>query len=155
MSGRYDLESYERIASEIVYVEDYYGLGFLLLSQICDFAMQNENKIRVSYTPLCPELPDAVYFEEAKIAFIVCGRDKKKRVSLRRALDFSALSQKEKRELRERSRNAKKLSNALIVAACDELSEAGKAHFELEAIYREAMDFSSLNVFVEEFIKKL
>ncbi len=155
MSGRCDLDSYERMALQVVYVEDHYGMGFLLLSQICNFAIQNENRIRVSYTPLCPDLPDAVYFEEEGIAFIACGSEKKKRISLRRALDLSILSQKEKRALRERVRNAKKLSDALVVAACDELSEAGTAHFELERIYRAAMDFSALDKFVEEFIKKL
>ena len=158
MSGRCDLESYEKMASQTVYIEDYYGLGFLLLSQICNFAVQNENKIRVSYTPLCPDLPDAVYFEEEGVAFVVCGgerSEKKKRVSLRRALDLSSLTQKEKRSLRERARGAKKLSDALIDAACEELSVAGEAHFELERIYYSAMDFSALDSFFDEFIKRL
>ena len=155
MAGKRTLESYERTSEQIFYIEDHYGLGFALLSRICEFAMRNENKISVSYVPLCPDLPDAVYFEEEKLAFVVCGTEKKKRVSLRRALDLSGLSQKEKRALRERARSAKKLSEALVVSACDELALAGDAHFELEKIYRSAMDFPALDAFFAEFIKKI
>ena len=155
MSGACDLESYEKLAAQTVYIEDYYGLGFIALSKICEFAIKNKNKISVSYLPLCPDIPDAVYFEEEKIAFVICKNKKQKCVSLRQALSLRELSQKEKRALRERTRNAKKLSQSLVLAACDELALAGEAHFELENIYRGAMDFSALDTFVESFIKKI
>ncbi len=155
MTGKCTFDTYEHLADQTVYIEDNYGLGFVLLSQICEFAAQNENKISVSYIPLCPDIPDAVYFEKEKIAFVICKGENKKKISLRRALDLSKLSQKEKRALRERARSAKKLSKALCVSACDELALAGEAHFELEKIYRSAMNFSALDAFVEEFIKKI
>ena len=157
-SGQCRLDSYEEIAEKTVYIEDHYGLGFLLLSEICEIAIKNQNKIRVSYLPLCPDLPDAVYFEEEGLAFVVCGEKKnkdKKLLSLRRALSLSELSQKEKRLLRERARNAKKLSEALILAACDELALAGEAHFELEEIYCSAMDFPALDAFFERFLDNI
>ena len=155
MSGSCELESYEKLATQTVYIEDYYGLGFIALSKICEFAIKNQNRISVSYLPLCPDIPDAVYFEEEKIAFVICKGKKQKCVSIRRALSLNELSQKEKSALRERVRNAKKLSESLVVAACDELALASEAHFELEKIYRGAMDFSALDGFIEEFIKKL
>ena len=152
MSGQCRFESYETFAKRTVYD----GLGFVLLSKICDFAIKNQNKISVSYLPLCPDLPDTVYFEEEKIAFVICkDKKQKKKVSLRRSLSLSELSQKEKHALCERAKNAKKLSEALIVSACDELAFAGEAHFELESIYRSAMDFSALDAFEQDFIKRI
>ena len=157
-SGRCDLKSYDQIAKQTVYIEDAFGLGCLAISKICEFAVKNQNKISVSYQPLCPDLPDAVWFEEEGIAFVIC-KDKKRKnekiVSLRGTLKLNNITQKEKLSLRARSRNAKKLSDALIMAACDELALAGEAHFELEEIYREAMDFSALNAFFEGFVKKI
>ena len=155
MFGKCELKSYEQIAKHTVFIEDRYGLGFLLLSKICDFAIKNQNKICVSYCPLCPNLPDAVYFEEQGIAFVVSESKKEKCILLRSTLSFNDISQKEKRALRERARNAKKLSESLVVAACDELALAGEAHFELEKIYSSAMDFSALNLFIAKFIEKI
>ena len=154
MSGQCRFESYEALAKKTVYIEDYYGLGFALLSKICEFAIKNQNRISVGYLPLAPDLPEVVYFEEEGLAFVVCSEKKNKDqkvISLRRVLSLSEVSQREKRLVRERSRNAKKLSEALILAACDELALAGEAHFELEGIYRSAMDFSALDTFFEKF----
>ena len=157
-AGRCELQSYEQIAKQTVYIEDAFGFGCLLLSKLCEFAAKNQNKISVSYQPLCPDLPDAVLFEEEGVAFVLCKERKhknQKQVSLRRVLKLNNITQKEKLSLRARSRNAKKLSDALIIAACDELALAGEAHFELEEIYRQAMDFSALNAFFEGFVRKI
>ena len=155
MSGTCYFDSYECLASRTVYIEDRYGLGFLALSEICKFAQINQNKISVSYLPLCPDVPNVVYFEEEKLAFAVVEGKKKKAVSLRKVLDLSGVSNKEKRDIKTRARNAKKLSDALVLAACDELSLAGDAHFELEKVYRSAMDFSGLEVLALGIVEKL
>ena len=78
--------------------------------------------------------------------FTLCNEHKKGSISLRRALDISWFSKPQKNQLKAKSRHAKRLSDALILAATDELNVAGEAHFELEKIYRENMDFSTLNV---------
>lgn len=155
MSGRYRLESYERMADRTVIIDDYYGLGRLAVSEICEFARANKNRVRVSYSPLSPELYDAVYFEGAGTAFVTKKAGKEKAVSLRRTLDFSGLSQKEKSSLRERTRRAKRISEELVDSACTELALAGEAHFELEEIYKKNMNFSALNAFIERFLLDL
>lgn len=145
MSGRCSLDSFVPLARKIVYMEEHYGIGYRALGEICEEARRKGCKIIVSCEPLSPELPDAVFFEESKTLFTLCQGHKIGAISLRRALDMSPLSRQEKNELRFKMRNARRLSEALVLAALDELKEAGKAHFELEMIYRANMDFSALN----------
>ena len=155
MKGRYRLDTYASLSQKIVYIEEHYGIGYLAICEICEQARKKGCKICVSYDPLLPDYPDAVFFEKSKTLFILCEPRKRGAVSLRRALDISVFSKAQKNELRAKSRNAKKISNALILAATDELKSAGDAHFELEKIYRENMDFSSLNAYTTQLIKQI
>ena len=145
MKGRYHLDTYSALAQKNVYIEEHYGIGYLAICEICEEARRKGCRIFVSYNPLCPDYPDAVFFQEGKTLFSLCEGRVKGAISLRRALDISLFSKLQKNELKAKSRNAKRISEALILAATDELSEAGKAHFELERIYRENMNFSALN----------
>lgn len=144
MNGRCSLDTYRRLAKRVILIEAHYGLENLLLSEICAFAFENQNKISVSYSPLCPELPDAVYFEREGVAFLIAPPRTKGAISLARALDLSHFSKNERNLLKSRVRNAQSTSDSLVDSAILELSLAGKAHFELEKIYSSAMDFSRL-----------
>ena len=151
MSGRCALDGYANLASKIVYLEEHYGIAYLLLCEICETARKRGCKIVISYDPLTPDIPDSVFFEESKILFAVCGERKKGAISLRRVLDFSVLSKQEKNEVKAKSRSAGHLSEALVDAATDKLKDAADAHFELEKIYKAHMDFEALN----EYAKKI
>lgn len=155
MNGLRRLDTYERLGERVVAIENYCGFGHFALIELCNLAKINKNKIRVSYSPLCPELPDAVYFESSKIAFVLEGSIPKKDLYLRRYFDFSGLSTNQKRALCQRSKNAKNLSSELVACACTELSLAGNAHFALEEIYKNNMSFSALDDFFEKFIVSL
>ena len=155
MGGKCALDTYENIAKKTVYIEEHYGLGYLLLCEICEEARRKGCKIRLSYEPLSPDFPDSVFFEESKTLFTLCEPKVHSAVSLRRVIDLSAFSKNEKNELKAKSRNAKRLSAALISAALDELKSAGEAHFELERIYRSNMDFYSLEVYTSQLCEDI
>ena len=144
MNGRYSLDTYRHLAKRVILIEAHYGLENLLLSELCAFAFENQNKISVSYRPLCPELPDVVYFEREGVAFLIAPPRTKGAISLARALDLSLFSKNERTLLKARARSAENTSSSLVDSAILELSFAGKAHFELEKIYSSAMDFSRL-----------
>lgn len=155
MSGRCNLDSYASLAKKIVYIEEHYGIGYLALGEVCEEARQRGCKIAISYDPLIPELPDSVFFEESKTLFTLCSKRQRGAISICRALDLSALSKQERNELKAKSRNARRLSEALILAATDELKSAGKAHFELEMIYRNNMDFDALSKYTAHLMREI
>lgn len=151
MSGRCALESYITLAKKIFYIEDCYGIAYILLCEICEVARQKGCRIAISYDPLTPDIPDSVFFEESKILFVASNEKQKGKISLRRTVDFSGLSVDKKRAVKAKSRNARQLSKALVDAATDELKDAADAHFELEKIYKAHMNFEALN----EYAKKI
>ena len=155
MKGRCELGGYVSLAEKTVYLEEHYGIGYLALCEICEEARRKGCKIRISYEPLCPELPDAVFFEESKTLFALVKERTKGAISLRRALDISALSKRERNELKAKSRYAKRIAESLVTAATDELKRAGEAHFELEEIYRSQMDFAALDAYTEGLTEKI
>ncbi|MBE6533417.1 MAG: hypothetical protein E7678_00380 [Ruminococcaceae bacterium] len=155
MFGRCELDGYESFAERVVYIEEHYGIGYLAVSEICEVARERGCKIAVFYDPLNSEIPDSVFFETSKTLFLLCEPRTRGAVSLRRALDLSSFTKFEKNELKSKSRNAKRMSDALIMAATDELNSAADAHFELEKIYRENMDFVSLDSYTSNFIQQI
>ena len=155
MNGRCTIDSYTAIARKTVYIEERYGIGYLALGEICEEARRKGCKIAISFEPLTPELPNAVLFEESKTLFALAKKGQRGVISLRRALDFTLLSSKDARELKFKSRGAGKISEALVDAATDELKRAGEAHFELEKIYRDAMNFVVLNEYTESLIGEI
>jgi hypothetical protein len=155
MSGRCELNSYASIAKRTVYLEEHYGVGYLVLGEICEEARRKGCKIVISYEPLVPNLPDAVFFEESGVLFALTSKRVRGAVSLRRLLDFSMLSKQKRNELKSKSRSARRISEALIVAATDELKEAGEAHFELEKIYRSNMDFATLDSYTKSLTEQI
>lgn len=155
MSGRCRVDTYASIAKKAVYIEEHYGIGYLVLCGICEAARNKGCRISVSYEPLLPDFPDAVFFEESKTLFALCEPCRQHAVSIRRVLDISSLSKREKNALKAEARYAKRLSEALISAAVDELKDAGEAHFELENIYRDNMDFSALDAYTSRLIERI
>jgi hypothetical protein len=155
MNGRCMLDTYLSLANKTIFIEEYYGIGNLVLCEICEEARNKGCRISISYDPLSPECLDSVFFEEGKILFMLSEPRKKGAVSLRRILDMASLSKSEKNGLKAKSRHAKRISDALVLAATDELKCAGKAHFELEKIYRENMDFSALDLYTSRLIEEI
>lgn len=145
MQGRRSLDGYAARAARTVYIEEHYGIAFLLLCELCNLAKDRENAISVSYDPLNPDIPNAVYFERERVLFTIGKGHKGSAVSLRRLLDASALPKRERNEIRAKSRLAHRISEALIDSAVDELKRAGEAHLALEKIYCSSMDFLALD----------
>lgn len=146
MKGRYSLDTYEDRASRIFRVSDCYRTGGLFISALVDEARRKRCRVLVSFDPVNTEVPDAILFEESGLCFAVGesepdalaeGRINMKRfVSLPRA---SAEAARVKSELKADGR----LYDGLLCCACERLEEAGEAHFALEGIYGECMDFAS------------
>ena len=155
MQGRRSLNGYLVRAERVVYIEEHYGIAFLLISELCELAREKKTAISVSYDPLNPDIPNAVLFEGARLLFAVSKERSQGGVSLRRVLDMSCLAKNKRNDVKAKSRFAKRVSESLVSSAIDELKGAGDAHFALEKIYGKTMDFLALNEYTENFIDEL
>jgi hypothetical protein len=159
MKGEHKLDYYERAAKRIYAIEDYMGVGARFLLMLADELVNRRAKILVSYDPIDVSSPDAILIEDCGTAFLICSEEEVDsygdklvgRINAKRFLSLSALREPDGRRVRAEYRADRRMREALIVSACDCLSAAGDAHFELERIYGESMDFDSLGRFCESF----
>ena len=153
MRGRVRLDTYEREAERLFVVDDYFGTGSLWLSALIGEAARRECALRVSYSPLNPDLPDAVFFTESGLCFTVgehTEREPRGRINMKRFVDSEGFAPR-KSEFRANER----LIRGLMASAEEALREAGRYHMELERIYGACMDFEAEGRFLREFCEKL
>ncbi|MBE6667413.1 MAG: hypothetical protein E7607_03780 [Ruminococcaceae bacterium] len=153
MSGSVRLDSYEKNAKSVYAVYDFYGLGGELLREVVDMAADKKLEITVSYSPLIPDLPDAVMLNETKTVFIVTDGDYEDgwhKINMKRFADAEKINL-----IRGEYRSNQRIKDALVLSAEERLSDAGRYHFELEKIYTSCMDFDSMIVYTEKLCQRI
>lgn len=152
MKGKTRLSGLEAGAERIYAIEDAYGVGSAFLSLVIREAERRRWAIRVSYGTLCPTLPNGVLLEESGVCILPSPteREPRSRVDMRRFLNPEGV-----RRIRNEYRRNARLSEGLVQAATDALSDAGAYHFELEKIYAACMDFDGEQKFIRDFCRDL
>ena len=134
------LDTFEKNANEIYKIVGIYGSEYLFINKLKLLA-EKENLMHIlAPSPLSPDLYDAIFFPEEKIA-VICGNrapDAKSTV-----IDTAKLlDQKNISEKRNKLEFLWKEHETMLWSAADAFRRASDAHFELEKIYVESMDFS-------------
>ncbi len=153
MKGRIVLNSYCKQAKRLILLEDCYGGASRLLEAILEICREKRLAVRISRDPICPWILDGVFLLKEGIALVTSTGEKErgaKRLSARRFLDPMAL-----RRVREELVYAKRCYRAMVDGAIEALHNAESAHFALEEIYMDCMDFSQKEAFTASFCHSL
>ena len=152
MGGCVRLETFFALAKVRYLVEDCHNSASYFLAEVARIALERGQPIRLSYDPLLPDRIDGIYFEDESIALQV-GKESgypAKKIRMRRFVEVSAL-----RPLRKKINYAEQMKRALLGGALERLQEVKAAHFAIEKIYMDAMDFTAKEAFTKAFLKKL
>ena len=141
MHGAYRLNTFSALAERRCAIVDVYGTGEFFLEALRDQAMDRRLTVHTSPVPACPNRLQELYFPESGAYFYLVsdkesGSDAARIIHMRRFIDSSGLAAR-----RGKIRFAEKCGEMLFDGAIQSLQEAGKQHFALEEIYKEAMDF--------------
>ncbi len=158
MSGETYLDTFERLSrqngGEILWLEEYYGVGYALTAKLYEISKQNAYRTVVSRHPLHPHRIDGLYCPDTGRSILVMPKEMQGSsngaVSVRRYLDGAAF-----REIRGEARHSLHLCEELKACALRCLRQAGTHHFALEKIYASAMNFQAKERFENDFLKKL
>jgi hypothetical protein len=163
MGGRVYLDTYERLGDRVWYLEGLFETGHRFLACVLGFARRLEQPVQVAWHPLDPGRIEALRMPELGVAFVcppaaaedaeagtAAEEDGQTVIKLRRFLDPAGL-----RAVRSALRQSARLREELLGAACDAYAEAAEAHFCLETLYAQAMDFSAKEAFTHRFCEKL
>lgn len=146
--GYITLDTYEHLARRTVYVRDRFGSGTFYLKELIRALKQKNQRYQVSFCPLNPAFPDALYVPAADTAYL-CRSDipsGAECVNMDRFLDLDII-----RANRAKLRFGRQCTQSLTDGALSELADIGTLHRQLEDCYITAMDFRRK----EEFTKKL
>ncbi len=159
MLGQAHLETFEERADRIYLIVGDYGSEEYLRA-ILESAKQKNLFVRIAQSPIYYRELDGIYFEDAKLWFVketALSNDSREKyndkisiVNMERFY-FSDSHEQNKKE----KKYCRRLLQMCAKGAEGELERAGKHHFELEQIYKSAMDFQSLEKFSEDFCKSL
>ena len=151
MDGVTRLESFFALAKKRYLIEDCHDTAAYFLEEIGGIALEKRQPIRVSYDPLFPGRIDGIFFEAEGIALQV-GKESAylaEKIRMRRFVDVGGL-----RAIKGKINYASQMKRALLGGALESLSEVKEAHFAMEEIYKEAMDFPAKEAYTEEFLTK-
>ena len=163
IKGRCRLDYYEKVATKIYVIEDLMRAASFFLETLAVKARERENAIKVSYDPINPSRIDALLFEESGIAFVV-GKEAEflkysekiaGRINMKRFIQRSCGCTEEERIKKREFRADVRIYEGLLESASECLARAGKAHFELERIYGESMDFEAEGRFCASMTERI
>ncbi len=146
MNGEADFDTYKTESERVISIKDKRGISPFIFDSVLKAAEEQKLKAFVSYDPL--QRINAVMLPEKSVAFLPCDGDKV--INTERFIINERLS-----EVRKKLRFLAALEEELKNCALDELTQAKECHFTLENIYKEAMDFRSLEKMEKAFITKV
>jgi hypothetical protein len=151
MGGKHTLRGYEAAATSLLLPAEGYGMGYRLTRALLTLSEIHGHRVCVSYDPLNPARADGLLYPDTGLCVLVGDAlppegIPTRHLSLRRYTDKEAM-----RRLRGELRQAEKLKETLTQSALRHLKTASDAHFRLERIYADAMNFSAKEAFTERF----
>lgn len=159
MLGQAHLDTLEECADKIYLLVGDCGQEEYLC-RILEGAKQKNLFVRIAKSPIYYREMDGIYLEKSKLWFVkdtALPDDVRKKYSEKiRVINMerfylSGIKEQHKGE----KKYCKKLLAMCVRGAEDELARAGEYHFELEQIYKSAMDFEGLESFSSCFCERL
>lgn len=142
----YEQKSLCDIYPKGIRINGIYGSEYIFMDNLLNEARRRDTDIIRFPSPFSDGLTEAVYFK-ASDTVVSINTDYKNAIDTALFLDMRTIKENEEKlsfyfDLREE----------LLARAKNEFSLASDAHFELEAIYTEAMDFSKINILTESLV---
>ena len=154
MRGVLGFDTYLAQAKKRYLIEDCKGCGELLLMELYRLASEKRLRVRVSRDPILPELIDGLFLVGSEIAFVLNSWEEipypYHRISTRRFVKISNMG-----AVRESVRFDVRMCQAMLDGVLEQMEEIRQAHFALEDVYSQAMDFERKEEFTKKFCNSL
>ena len=154
MFGEVRLDGYFARAKQLCLIEDCHGAAQYLLDAIGRRAVEKRQAVRLSHDPIDPARLDGIFLCESRIAYVIGDPEDcpypHRSLSMRRFVQTAQM-----KPIRGAAVYAERMRRAMVGGAIEEMDRAREAHFELERIYMQAMDFAAKEEFTKRFCARL
>lgn len=163
MLGAAHFETFERSAEKIYVLCGEDGARTVgarsFLNEVCKSAAARGCSVRLAYDPIYTGELDGVFVENQKLWFVkqsaINGADEKYREKIKRVNMQRFIKEQSGGIYIKEKKHCKKLCDMCVEGARKSLALAGERHFELEEIYKSAMDFGGLEKYAGELCEKI
>lgn len=151
-SGKCLLDTFEKKAEKICFVNEMYGAQTLFIDLLKNEAEQRGLKMTVVPNPVAPEYTNGIFFEDngLYVSSEITNEIDADIINMKRFIDKNNLSLN-----RAKERMSEKMKSVLLDEALFSLSEAGCFHSETEQIYGCAMNFEGVQSATDEMIARI
>ena len=153
--GIVTLKTFEEKCNKIWIVEDHLYTAHLYLSDLLELAKEAYQDCVVSFSPMFPNLPNALYFPTSKACFVIGKRIYENEIenkeyhyiNMKRFLNTEQI-----KTSKEKIKFAQKCLDELLDGAIGSLREAAKIHQEIEKYYISAMNYKKVDEITDKII---
>lgn len=150
MRGEIGFDTYFARAKRIYLIEDCHGSAQYLMRFLYHLAERRRISLRISHDPILPDRIDGMLLCDSGIAFVT-GRIEEcqyphKRIGTRRFIEISKM-----KTAKPALYHAERMARAMLGGAIDAMERVRDAHFEIENLYINAMDFDKKEEFTRRF----
>lgn len=151
-NGTVTLNSFAKLANQRYAISDFLGIGGIFLQKLLEETDISGLLATVSYNPIFPSLPDAIYYPESDVSFYIGSESdfSEKQINMKRFVSDKAL-RPYKPKIRAIIRHRELAFNEMRL----EYGSVKRLHSELEGIYTKAMDFYKKEKYTEMLFKSI
>lgn len=141
VKGRVHFDTLRCKASQLIAVEDHYGIGAAFMTELLRVARRRGCGVEVSYDTVTQSIPEEILFLDSLDLFYLCKSvpEGERAVKCIRFADKTALA-----EVRASFRASLQAEETLLCLAAERLAAAGRFHARAEEIYVAAMSFDGV-----------
>jgi len=138
----------------IVISDSQKAVSNIIMNTVRAEALKNGHFIITLENPLLPNLCEHIIIPKLSLCFVTEDQNTLFDTNVRRIHAQRFIDRKKLNLFKERLKLNKKFTENLLSSATDTLKKAKAVHDNLESYYINAMDFTALNKFTEDFAKK-
>lgn len=156
--GVYKTAAFESLARKKCVILNAFGFEEIIYSTFLEKAKDYKAKVLVSYDPLLPYTINGIYFVNEKLSITTYDEKIHGEVDYDKYKVFNAerfVNKDNFAENRSKLRFSHKCMNSLVSESVKYLKEASAVHKDLEAIYKEYMNYDFISEYKEEILKDI
>ncbi len=155
MKGEVGFDTFAKKAKKHYYILDHAESAYIIFAHIYKKALEKKLPVHCSYSPVEPDIIDALYFPTLFVSFTVTDErralgENEKTINMARFVDKDKFA-----EIKGRVKFSARCRDALLDEAKERLQRVRETHFELEEIYIAAMDFDAKEKATKEWTNKI
>ncbi len=143
-------DSFETMASNVLKISDFRGIGYLLTDLLLCEAKNKKSRCVLSYSPIADGKIDGIYFPDTNTCFSFYAESFDKNINCERFCDMRSL-----KYIKPKFDISHRCAANIFSEVCASLEEAGRLHDMIEKEYHPCTDYTKIEGITDSLLAKI